>query len=91
MSLLPSSIKAFEAAAVPAVIPSIVSNSASAIEALPMVKLVPVIAAPVMLPKVAGITVPENTSELLVAPVNPVKTPALSSNPKKPIAAAEPV
>ena len=47
-SLLLSTTIALEAATVPAVIPSIVSNSASLISALPITKLVPVIAVPVI-------------------------------------------
>ena len=47
-SLLLSTMIALEAATVPAVIPSIVSNSASLISALPITKLVPVIVVPVI-------------------------------------------
>ena len=41
-------------------------------------------------PNLALISVPENTSELLVATVNPVNNPSLSSNPKKPTLADDP-
>ena len=47
-----------------------------------------VVKVPTIFPKVAFITVPENTSELFVAVVKPVNTPAESSYPKNPTLAA---
>jgi hypothetical protein len=68
ISLLESATIAFEAETVPAVTPSIVSNSASFISAEPMTKLVPVIVVPVIAAALdPPIVTPSNVPPLISA------------------------
>ena len=73
MSLLESTTTAFEAATVPAVTPSIVSSSASFISALPITKLVPVIAVPVIAAALAPPIIAPSTVPPLMSAVSATK------------------
>ena len=94
MSLLLSTTTALEAATVPAVTPSIVSNSASDISAEPITKLVPVIAVPVIAaalepPIIAPSTVPPLISAVSATKLSmlavPSKYKSFHSEPEAPI------
>ena len=81
ISLLLSTTTALEAATVPAVTPSIVSNSASLISAEPITKLVPVIAVPVIAaalepPIIAPSTVPPLISAVSATRASVVTVPS---------------
>ena len=73
----PSKTTAFDAAAVPAVIPSIISNSASAITALPIVKPVAVTTPAPNVPEVDKFSFPKSIAPLLsvIEPLAKVKLP----------------
>ena len=94
MSLLLSTTTALEAATVPAVTPSIVSNSASDISAEPITKLVPVIAVPVIAaalepPIIAPSIVPPLISAVSATKLSmlavPSKYKSFHSEPEAPI------
>ena len=85
ISLLESTTTALEAATVPAVTPSIVSNSASDIFAEPITKLVPVIAVPVIAaallpPIIAPSTVPPLISAVSATKASVVTVPSKNAS-----------